>query len=452
MSAPPQELPKQFGRYRIESRLGRGGMGTVYLAHDTHLDRRVALKVPHLTKKNPQILERFHREARAAAALKHPNICGVYDVGEIDGIPFLTMDFIEGKPLTAWLKAGKPVPMEQANDWLCKLALALEEAHQRGIVHRDLKPANIMINAQGEPIIMDFGLARRTDKEDARITKSGAVVGTPAYMSPEQINNQEIGPASDIYSLGVLAYELWTGRLPFEADSVMATLGQILTQPPEKPSKFSPHLDQAAEGACLKALEKKPEDRFPTMAAFADALRANLPRTESKATKTSTSPKLKTLVEPAPVKPSTAAAGAEAKKSTPRKKTKKPKRSNRIALAVGGFSLFFLIAIGGYFAIRPTNGGFTLWNPFASTELEGEDEWEWEADTSNATKDFPLAQGQGLKGEYFDGIAFDQFVFTRTDPMLHFRWGLASPDTRIPNDRFSVRWTGWLKAAQPGSH
>src|SRR5262249_2475853 len=153
------QLPEQFGRYRIKKRLGHGGMGAVYLAHDERLDRQVALKVPHFGPDiDPEILQRFYREARAAATFVHPNVCPIYDVDECDGVPYLTMAFIEGKPLADVIKSGKPLVQTQAAAVCRKIALALQEAHKRGIIHRDLKPGNIMINKRLEPVIMDFGL------------------------------------------------------------------------------------------------------------------------------------------------------------------------------------------------------------------------------------------------------------------------------------------------------
>src|SRR5436309_5797542 len=165
------KLPAQFGRYRILQRLGHGGMGAVYLAEDTQLDRRVALKVPHFTAEDsPQVRTRFFREARAAATLDHPNLCPVHDVGEIGGTPYLTMAYIEGQPLSASVRGGQPLPPREAAAIVRKLALALHEAHQKGVIHRDLKPGNVMMNQRGEPVVMDFGLARRFNKEEARLT------------------------------------------------------------------------------------------------------------------------------------------------------------------------------------------------------------------------------------------------------------------------------------------
>jgi predicted Ser/Thr protein kinase len=163
-------LPEQFGRYRIVRRLGKGGMGSVYLVHDCQLDRQVALKVPNFRPDDdPEILQRFYREARAAAALHHPNLCPVYDVGEVNGIHFLTMAYISGPSLAEYARAHQPVPQEQVAILVRKVALALAQVHQHGVIHRDLKPSNIMLDAQGEPVVMDFGLARRVNTSDTRL-------------------------------------------------------------------------------------------------------------------------------------------------------------------------------------------------------------------------------------------------------------------------------------------
>jgi formylglycine-generating enzyme required for sulfatase activity/predicted Ser/Thr protein kinase len=268
------ELPEQFGRYRILRRLGRGGMGSVYLAHDTQLDRRVALKVPHFGPDDgPDARTRFYREARAAATFDHPNLCPVYDVGQHQGIDFLTMPYIEGKPLSEAIGPDRLSPPHQAAAVVRKLALALEEAHQKGVIHRDLKPANIMLNRRRELVIMDFGLARRSSADDPRLTQSGAVLGTPAYMPPEQVTGDtaKIGPGCDIYSLGVILYEMLTGRRPFEGP-LAAVLGQIMVAEPPPPSRHRPGLDPKLEAICLKAMAKKVEGRYATMGELAAAL------------------------------------------------------------------------------------------------------------------------------------------------------------------------------------
>jgi predicted Ser/Thr protein kinase len=269
----PQHFPIRFGRYQLLKLLGQGGMGSVYLAQDAQLDRPVALKLPHFGDADgPKVRERFYREARAAATLRHRHVCAVYDVGEIDGTPYLTMAYVEGKPLSE-AAAERPLTPRQAAILVRKLALALQEAHQKNVIHRDLKPANVMIDLRGEPILMDFGLARRTSGGDPRLTQQGAAVGTPGYMPPEQVSGdiEATGPASDVYSLGVVLYELLTGRLPFHGDA-MAMLAQVLLGEPPPPSAVRPGLDPNLEAVCLKAMAKKVEDRYASMAELAAAL------------------------------------------------------------------------------------------------------------------------------------------------------------------------------------
>ncbi|HYV37221.1 MAG TPA: serine/threonine-protein kinase, partial [Gemmataceae bacterium] len=181
-------LPVSFGRYRILKMLGQGAMGSVYLAHDPVLDREVALKVPHFGPiDGPETLARFTREAQAVSRLHHPNLCPVYDTGVCEQVPFITMAYLDGKPLSNELAASGPWPPAKALRLIHKLALALQAAHAQGVLHRDLKPANVMLNAAGEPILTDFGLARRWQQNDVRLTFPGSIVGTPAYMAPEQI-------------------------------------------------------------------------------------------------------------------------------------------------------------------------------------------------------------------------------------------------------------------------
>ena len=264
------DLPEKFGRYRILKLLGRGGMGAVYLARDEDLGREIALKVPQLDlDESPEALDRFYQEARAAAAFRHKNICPVFEVGEINGIHYLTMAYIDGEPLTQWGRKGSSQPHRKVVELVRKIALALAEAHKNGVIHRDLKPSNVMIDSRGEPIVMDFGLARRDRPNDSRITRSGMIMGSPAYMSPEQIRDiRASGPGCDIYGLGVVLYELLAHRLPFMGDT-MSVLSQVLVDPPPPPSRFCPDLDPALEAICLKALEKDPKDRHVSMAMFA---------------------------------------------------------------------------------------------------------------------------------------------------------------------------------------
>jgi formylglycine-generating enzyme required for sulfatase activity/serine/threonine protein kinase len=280
------ELTGQFGRYRIVRVLGKGAMGAVYLAEDTQLERSVAIKTPHFTESlTEESLERFYREARVAATLRQPNICPVHDVGQIDGKHYISMAYIEGRPLSAFIQHDKPQTERQILIVVRKLALALQEAHDHGIVHRDLKPANIMVDKKGEPIIMDFGLARQTRREgDIRLTQTGNILGTPAYMSPEQVEGEpdNIGPATDQYSLGVILYELLTAQLPFRG-SVAAVMGQILTKEPLPPSQSRSALDPRIEAVCLKMMAKNPSERFASAKAVADELATILKTPAAKA-------------------------------------------------------------------------------------------------------------------------------------------------------------------------
>jgi len=267
------KFPAMMGRYRLEKELGRGAMGNVYLAHDTDLDRPVALKIPKFTAQdNQELIARFLREARAAAVLAHPNICRVYDVNEHQGVRYIAMEYIEGKPLSAFIAGGSVQP-KQAASVIRKLALGLAEAHQRNILHRDLKPDNILVNKQGEPVLTDFGLARETTREKSTATQDGVILGSPAYMPPEQAagNLSEMGPTSDIYSLGVVLYEMLTGDVPFRG-SVVEVLASVLLKTPKTVREQKPEVDPGLAAICDKMMSKKATDRYRSMTAVAQAL------------------------------------------------------------------------------------------------------------------------------------------------------------------------------------
>lgn len=272
--AAAKSEPKTLGRFEILSVLGEGAFGTVYRARDPQLDREVAVKVPKFAgQQSREDRERFLREARAAAGLHHPQICPVHEVGTIDGRDYIVLAFIDGKPLSKVLQSKPQLSDRQIVAVIRKLALALQEAHDKGIIHRDLKPANIMINRKGEPVIMDFGLARRENSGDAQISHSGQIMGTPAYMSPEQArgDGKAVGPASDIYSLGIVLYELLCGRRPFEG-TVTEVIGLILHVDAPPPAEFRPTVDPRLQAICLNAIAKKPGDRYASMKDFATAL------------------------------------------------------------------------------------------------------------------------------------------------------------------------------------
>ncbi len=269
-------LSASFGRYEILRKLGEGGMGSVYLARDPQLGRLVALKVPRLgedDRPSPEALRRFFREARAVAALQHPNVCPIHDVGQVEDTPFLTLAYVEGYPLSRLVDPLSPLQHGQAARIVARVALGMEEAHACGVVHRDLKPSNVMIDARGEPVIMDFGLARVGDPGESRLTHPGTLLGTPAYMAPEQILSEPhaVGPAVDIYALGVILYELITGRLPFQGP-ILSILSRVQTEDPPPPSQFRPDLRPELEAVCLKAMARSPSGRHASMSALAAAL------------------------------------------------------------------------------------------------------------------------------------------------------------------------------------
>jgi predicted Ser/Thr protein kinase len=269
------KLPRRFGRYKVLKRLGQGGMGAVYLAHDSTLQRQVAVKVAQFQEKDgPKVVERFLREARATAGLQHEGICQVFDFGELEGIHYIAMAYVQGRPLSVLLRDGRPLEQRRAAELVRQVALALEVAHQAGVIHRDLKPANVMLDAQERPKVVDFGLARRA--QDVTLTSLGVAVGTPAYMSPEQLTCKTITPASDIYSLGVILYQALTGRLPYPATSLAHLSYLIIRGNPDPPSSLRPGLDLRLEAICRKALARDVRERYGSMAELAADLDAFL--------------------------------------------------------------------------------------------------------------------------------------------------------------------------------
>jgi hypothetical protein len=264
------DLSGQFGRYVLLEKLGEGGMGVVYKAQDP-LGRTVALKVmqPEL-RANPDFVQRFTREARLAASLDHPNVVTVYDVGEHGGCHYFSMQFVEGTSLDRVMAAGR-MPLDRAAEIVEQAAAALEAAHAKGIVHRDIKPQNILIDRENRVRITDFGIARAV--EGSIYTTAGRLIGTPEYMSPEQASGHPVDGRSDIYSLGVLLYQMATGTVPFSTPSPIGTAMQHVKDPPLPPRRLRPDLPQAVERVIMRALEKDPQRRYQTPSALAGDLR-----------------------------------------------------------------------------------------------------------------------------------------------------------------------------------
>ena len=260
------------GRYRIVSQLGSGGMADVFCAEDTHLGRQVALKVLYRRfAQDAQFVERFKREAQAAAGLSHPNVVNVYDRGEHDGTYYIAMEYLPGSTLKEVVNAHGPLPQENVVDLGVQILRAASVAHKRGIVHRDLKPHNVMLDEAGHAKVTDFGIARAGASE---MTEAGSVMGTAQYLSPEQAQGKPATAQSDIYSIGIILYELLTGRFPFDGDTAVSIAVQHLNDPPPPIRQLRPDVSPELEATVLKALEKDPAARWQDADEFARALDA----------------------------------------------------------------------------------------------------------------------------------------------------------------------------------
>jgi len=262
-----------MGRYHILEQLGEGGMAVVYKAYDTRLERNVAIKAILQDKQQSEkFLKRFEREAKALASLGHPNIVSVIDYGEQDGIPYLVMQYVPGGTLRAQLN-GRAIPWQDAVQLLALIGRALACAHNQKIIHRDVKPSNILITQSGQPMLSDFGIAKMLEADETvDLTGTGVGVGTPEYMSPEQAQGRPVDGRSDIYSLGVIFYEMITGRKPYRADTPYAVAIKQVNEPLPAPRKFVPELPEDVERFLLKALAKEPENRHTSMQEFTSAM------------------------------------------------------------------------------------------------------------------------------------------------------------------------------------
>lgn len=271
-------MDAHYGRYRIVEELGKGAMGVVYKAHDPQIDRMIALKVLRSDRVTSEaFVARFLKEARAIGRLSHPHIVTIYDAGEDQGTIYIAMEYLEGVPLNEVIRNDRP-DAARGIDLARRIALTLDYAHRQGIVHRDIKPSNILITAEGQVKLTDFGIARIEEAAAGQETQAGEILGTPLYMSPEQVMGQSVDGRSDLFSLGVILYEMVVGRRPFSGDSIAAIFHAITRGTPEAPEQVDPFLPKSLSGLILKSLAKDPADRFQTgeqmAAALAEALAA----------------------------------------------------------------------------------------------------------------------------------------------------------------------------------
>lgn len=271
--------PQSFvlGRYEVRERLGEGGMGTVYRGHDPVLDRAVAIKTINLTMAKedlPDYEARFYQEARAAGGLAHANIVVIYDIGKTDRHAYMVMEYVQGRVLRELLIANGALGHEDAVDICAQVADGLAYAHARGVIHRDIKPTNIMVTDEGVVKITDFGIARMRSSEVKTMT--GLVLGSPRYMSPEQVTGGTLDPRTDVFSLGIVLYELLTGRSPFQAESIHAAMYQALNTTPVPPSRVNAALPRILDFIVAKAIAKEPANRYRDAAQMAADLRTSL--------------------------------------------------------------------------------------------------------------------------------------------------------------------------------
>ncbi|MEE8584432.1 MAG: serine/threonine-protein kinase, partial [Acidobacteriota bacterium] len=338
-------IGRRLNHFKILKKLGSGGMGEVFLAQDERLGRQVALKIlPPAMANDPERRQRFEREARAVARLNHPNIVTLHSVEEAQGLHFFTMEWVQGKSLTEWIPSHGLAPAE----W-CRIAVpladALAAAHKEGVTHRDLKPANVMISDQGRVKVLDFGLAKLKQEEtvsdddatalaDDQLTQVGRVVGTLAYMSPEQAEGKPAGTASDVFSLGILLYQVATGKKPFQGDTHISLLSSILKDDPPSASDLNPRVDAALSAIIHHCLEKDPSRRYPSAAPLHTELQEYQKNLEVSEMLSSQS-----LL-------SSALGRSASGKGTPRRKW----------LAAAAL-VFLLLAVGLWWALRGPSGG-----------------------------------------------------------------------------------------------
>ena len=274
-----------YGRYRVVKELGKGAMGIVYKAFDPQIDREVALKILRKDRlTDDEFARRFFKEAKAIGRLSHPNIVTVYDVGQDHGTIYIAMEFLEGRPLDEAIKKDG-LKITDIGSIGVQIAEALDYAHKKGVIHRDIKPSNIILNSAGRIKITDFGVAQIEDLLTLHQTQAGAIIGTPVYMPPEQVNGQPVDGRSDLYALGVILYELLTGAKPFTGENFAAIFASVINHTPDEPVKIVSDISKFQSDLIMKSISKEPDRRFQTGREMAEALKSTF--TESQAAESS---------------------------------------------------------------------------------------------------------------------------------------------------------------------
>jgi serine/threonine-protein kinase len=404
---------KTLGRYQVIEPLGEGGMAAVYKAYQPGMERHVALKIlPRAFARDPEFTGRFEQEAMVIAQLQHPHILPVHDYGEADSYTYIVMPMVDGGTLADLVRGKPPIPWQRIRQITAQVGDALDYAHAEGVVHRDVKPSNILIDTRGNCLLTDFGIAKMV-KGTKHFTQTGGIVGTPHYMSPEQGSGGELTSASDIYSLGVVIYEMATGRVPFDAETPMAVVIKHMTDPLPPPSKLNPKLYPGLEAVILKAMAKEPEDRYETAADLVRAIKLAIPERavlpQEREIETVPAPELvereRAIREAgAPAEPDVDVPSQPIPVPQP-----KPRRAITPLIIGAGVVLVGLCGVGAFGAYQLINAG----------------------NNASATENAAATQRAETEGQ-MTAVAADQI---RTDPHSHCRSGTRRSDCGADRNR-----------------